>query len=138
MIDGDVFVRCIKLPGSVKGLTVPNEDGTFTVYINALLSEETQKATLEHEKYHIEHDHLYDNSSAAKAESAAGGVAIIADDDEWLEANKAVLLPLIKRSRLELQIKKAREIRQNRLVANGYARNVRTGKVVCIDIWKDK
>lgn len=140
MIEDDAFVRLVELPWSIRGLTVPNNDGTYTVYINSLLPEETQRETLAHELYHIEHDHLYDNSPVTKAECAAGGVAISANDKdifEWLEANKSFLLPLIKRAHLEHQIKCAKTTREERLVGNGYARSAISGKVLCIDIWKD-
>lgn len=45
----DYYVRYISLPLSVDGVTVPNNDGTFDIYLNVNHSEVTQKRKLEHE-----------------------------------------------------------------------------------------
>ena len=45
----DHYVRVVELPAAVRGVTVPNDDGTFSVYINALYDDESQRETLEHE-----------------------------------------------------------------------------------------
>ena len=45
----DYFVRLVELPLTVEGCTVPNDDGSFDIYINSLLSGERQRAKLEHE-----------------------------------------------------------------------------------------
>jgi len=57
----DVFVRRIRLPLRVRGVTLPNDDATYSVYLNAALPAAQQEETLAHELYHIEHDHLYRN-----------------------------------------------------------------------------
>lgn len=57
----DYYVRTVKLPGSVRGITIPNDDGTFNVFINSLLSPECTDDTLEHELRHIKKDHFYDD-----------------------------------------------------------------------------
>ena len=67
----DHFVRIIELPPSVKGVTVPNEDGTFSVYINAIYDTETQRHTLEHELEHLARDHFYKAESVALQEAEA-------------------------------------------------------------------
>ena len=43
----DYFVRLIALPYHVHGFTMPNDDGTYSVYINSLLSPRAQRAALE-------------------------------------------------------------------------------------------
>jgi len=58
----DYFVRTIKLPGSIKGITCPHNDGTFSVYINKDLSRESTDKTLKHELMHIQKDHFYDDT----------------------------------------------------------------------------
>ena len=45
----DYFVRLVELPASVEGVTVPNDDGSFDIYINSRLGEERRRAKLEHE-----------------------------------------------------------------------------------------
>lgn len=53
-----LIVRTICLPYSVKGLTVPDEDGDYNIYINTQLNYETQRKTLKHEVEHIKQDHF--------------------------------------------------------------------------------
>lgn len=74
MVDGEVFVRYLHhVPLTVRGVTVPNPDGTFSVYINADLPPEIQEAVYQHELYHIEHDHLYTCLPVKVAEAQASG-----------------------------------------------------------------
>ncbi len=63
----DCFVRTIKLPGSVRGITIPNDDGTFNVFINSSLSSECSSDTLKHELNHIKKDHFYDDTKTIEA-----------------------------------------------------------------------
>ena len=69
----DYFVRVVELPAAVRGVTVPNDDGTFSVYINALYDDETQRRTLEHELAHLARDHFYSASPIAVQEAEASG-----------------------------------------------------------------
>ena len=69
----DHFVRVIDLPAAVRGVTVPNDDGTFSVYINALYDDETQRHTLEHELEHLARDHFYSAAPIAQQEAEASG-----------------------------------------------------------------
>ena len=57
------FVRRIPLPATVEGVTIPNDDGTFDIYINESLPPERQEDALRHELRHITKDHLYDDIS---------------------------------------------------------------------------
>ena len=56
---GEYFIRYIPLPFHVEGVTVPNDDGTYSIYINSNLPEDKQKKTLRHEVEHIRLNHLY-------------------------------------------------------------------------------
>ena len=59
-IDGaDYFVRIVDLPCPVGGMVTPNDDGTFSVYINAKNSREKQIKSYAHEVDHIENDDFY-------------------------------------------------------------------------------
>lgn len=60
MYDWDVFIRLIPLPYTVEGVTVPNPDGTFSVYINSNLCSAKQQAAADHELHHIKKNHFYD------------------------------------------------------------------------------
>lgn len=57
---GNIFVRGIELPLTVKGVTVLDNDGNFNVYINILLSYDTQCNATRHEIKHIKKEHFYD------------------------------------------------------------------------------
>lgn len=67
----DVCIRLIDLPLTVKGTTVLDDDGGFSVYLNSKLSFEEQRLTCEHELRHIACNHFYNNQSVAKCESEA-------------------------------------------------------------------
>lgn len=55
-----IFVRHLRFPSDrVRAVTIPNDDGTFDIYINSRLPEELQKKALEHELKHIRKDHFY-------------------------------------------------------------------------------
>lgn len=71
----EYFVRIVELPPKIDGVTVPNDDGTFDIYINALLSEDRQVNRLEHEIRHICMDHFYEDMSVAVCEAEANGGA---------------------------------------------------------------
>lgn len=73
----EYFVRLLDLPPSVEGVTVPNNDGTFDIYINSLLSEERQQEKLAHELEHIRKDHFYnDIKTVREVEAEANGKTI--------------------------------------------------------------
>ena len=58
------FVRQISLPSGIDGVTVPNDDGTFDIYLNADLCEVRKKDCLAHEIEHIMQDHFYQETKA--------------------------------------------------------------------------
>lgn len=57
----NIFVRLIPLPEAVRAVTLPNDDCTFDIYINANLPEELQRKALDHELEHIRKDHFYND-----------------------------------------------------------------------------
>lgn len=61
LIEGsDYHVRVVPFPVyNVGGMVTPNDDGSFSVYINANLSQQRQKEALKHELEHIEDDDFY-------------------------------------------------------------------------------
>lgn len=53
--NADYFVRTVDMPTGIHGSVSPNDDGTFSVFINARDSIERQRQALDHEvKKHIE------------------------------------------------------------------------------------
>lgn len=67
-----IFVRMIALPESVRAVTLPNDDSTFDIYINANLPEELQQKALNHELEHIHKDHFYNDDPVWVNEEEAG------------------------------------------------------------------
>ena len=55
----DVYVKLLKLPHKVKGVTVDDSDGAYLVFINSEISEDEQKNALMHELNHIKCSHFY-------------------------------------------------------------------------------
>lgn len=72
----DYFVRLIELPIRVEGVTVPNSDGSFSVYINSALSEAKRCEVLEHELRHIKAEHFYLDMPVENMERQAAGEPI--------------------------------------------------------------
>lgn len=58
-LDIDYFVRFVDLPLSIGGFVMPNDDTTFSVYINARHTEARQLISYIHEVRHIQHDDFY-------------------------------------------------------------------------------
>lgn len=67
-----IFVRMIGMPDTVPAVVLPNDDGTFDIYINENLPEEMQNRALEHELEHIRRDHLYNDDPVGLNEREAG------------------------------------------------------------------
>lgn len=143
----DVFVRLISLPPTVKGVTAPNPDGTYSVYINSYLSFELQQKTLKHELYHIEHDHLYNNDPVATAERLAGGYVMplpvepirppVITLDSYFEQGLMFMgvEEFTQRKQAAYRRLLARRSVARQKLPTGYIRN-REGHIVCLDIWK--
>lgn len=50
------IIRVIKLPTTIRGVTVPDSDGNYNIYINKNISHDMQIKTLIHESEHIKND----------------------------------------------------------------------------------
>ena len=72
----DYFVRLVELPKAVEGVSVPNDDGSFDIYINALLPASRREETLAHELKHLEREHFYLDIPISRMESQADGEAV--------------------------------------------------------------
>ena len=68
----NIFVRCVRLPEAVRAVVLPNDDGTFDIYINSILPEEVQQRALAHELEHIRRDHFYNDDPVWLNEQEAG------------------------------------------------------------------
>lgn len=65
---GEYFIRVVKLPAHVEACVTPNDDGTFSIYINELLPEDARRAAAQHEIDHIMNDHFYSLDPVSKIE----------------------------------------------------------------------
>lgn len=71
----EYFIRRVPFPNrSVRAATFPNDDGTFDIYLNALLSEAEQQRALEHELRHIRLGHFYSDAPLEEKEAEADGL----------------------------------------------------------------
>lgn len=82
--DADYFVRLVPFPpGKIDGCVTPNDDGTFSVYIDANADDAHRRAALNHELNHIRMDHLYSDKPPDVIEREADtGIEIPAPKEE--------------------------------------------------------
>lgn len=55
----DYFIRYLKLPPKIWAFITPNDDGTFSIYLDPRRSREQQLCDWEHELWHIIRDDFY-------------------------------------------------------------------------------
>lgn len=68
------IVRIVKLPRSVRGFTIPDENGDYNIYLNDRLSDEGLVEAYDHEVQHIEAGHFYDDTkTVAEKEQEVNG-----------------------------------------------------------------
>ena len=67
----DINVRYVILPRTVEGVSIPNTDGTFDIYINDLFCDKKKKAILKHELEHLQKDHFYNDLPIGTIEAEA-------------------------------------------------------------------
>jgi len=65
------IVRVIKLPTTIRGVTIPDPEGCYNVYINKNLSCEMQKEVLLHETAHIVNGDFCSNEPVSVLEERA-------------------------------------------------------------------
>lgn len=58
--NADYFVRLIAFPkgSNCNGMVMANDDGTYSVYLNASAGQNAQKKAMRHELSHMEHGDL--------------------------------------------------------------------------------
>ncbi len=70
-----MFVRIIPLPRRVGAVVLPNDDGTYDVYISSHLDQKQREQKLAHELRHVAGEHFYRDIDVtlAEAEARSGG-----------------------------------------------------------------
>lgn len=71
------YVRYAPFPQCVEAVTLPNNDGTFDIYVNDCLSPCKQKKALEHELNHIERNHFYNDKAEIQFIEQEADLAVI-------------------------------------------------------------
>lgn len=72
MIEGiDFFVYLVSFPNNVKGngLLALNDDGTYSVYLNARASVYARKKAMRHEYAHMANDDMYGDKDIREIEN---------------------------------------------------------------------
>lgn len=57
--DADYYIRIIKLPEGIKAMIIPNDDGTFSMYLDSRRTWEQWLDDWEHEIWHILRNDFY-------------------------------------------------------------------------------
>ena len=70
-LDIDYFVRFVDLPLSIGGFVMPNDDSTFSVYLNAKHTPARQLISYIHEVRHIQNDDFYNGEDIETIERRA-------------------------------------------------------------------
>lgn len=66
--NADYFVRLVDLPIGIHGVCATNDDGTFSVFINARNDRDQQIRSYFHERKHIEGDDFYNGKDIREVE----------------------------------------------------------------------
>lgn len=71
-VDYFVYYLPYKLPPHFGGFCTPNDDATYSIYIDPTKSEEVQKKAYAHEVSHLEHNDLDVDADPVAAEKRCG------------------------------------------------------------------
>ena len=64
------IVRIVRLPRTVRGFTIPDENGDYNIYLNDRLCDEDLVKAYDHEVQHIEAGHFYDDTKTVAEKEA--------------------------------------------------------------------
>ena len=66
----DYFVRIVKLPKGIKAMIVPNDDGTFSMYLDSRRTREQWIDDWTHEIWHLIRNDFYNGNPIWVVEAA--------------------------------------------------------------------
>ena len=67
--NADYFIRIIDFPvPCIGGMVMPNDDGTFSIYLNGRLDDTRRRLSLLHELRHIEQEDFYSDKPIEQME----------------------------------------------------------------------
>lgn len=84
----DIRTYLVNLPTRVPGLASVDENGDPMIYLNARLTIEQHRKTVDHELQHIQHDDFYNDVPIAQAERIASGQTAPAKTGKATKATK--------------------------------------------------
>ncbi len=70
---GDIIIRYISMPASIRAYTLTDHNDDYNVYVNDALNSIEQQKAINHELRHIKGDHFYRISSVTADETEADG-----------------------------------------------------------------
>jgi len=68
--DADYFVRIVKLPKGIKAMIIPNDDGTFSMYLDSRRTREQWIDDWTHEIWHLIRNDFYNSKPIWVVEAA--------------------------------------------------------------------
>lgn len=69
--NADYFIRYKQLPQGIYAFVTPNDDGTFSIYLDPRRSHDQQMADCSHEIWHIVNDDFYNGLPIQQVENSA-------------------------------------------------------------------
>ena len=61
---GEIIIRYLEVPGTVRAVTMVDEEGDYNIYVNPSLSHEEQRKACRHEMRHIKKNHFYNEKKS--------------------------------------------------------------------------
>ena len=68
---GDIFIRYIKMPASIRAYTLTDDNDDYNIYVNDALNSIQRQKAIDHELRHINGQHFYRATSVATDEKEA-------------------------------------------------------------------
>lgn len=66
---GEIIIRYIDMPNTIKAYTATDANNDYNVYINSNLCFDAQEQAKQHELEHIKKSHLYSSKTAKQCEA---------------------------------------------------------------------
>ena len=68
--DADYYIRIVKLPEGIKAMIIPNDDSTFSLYLDSRRTWEQWLDDWEHEMWHLLRNDFYNGLPIQKVEAS--------------------------------------------------------------------
>ena len=98
---GDIIIRYISMPASIRAYTLTDHNDDYNVYVNDALNSIEQQKAINHELRHIKGDHFYRVSSVATDENEA-------DEKTFINTPSVKVKPVEKKRKPRDYLKKLR------------------------------